>query len=945
MAYRRPAIEVIQEFQEAAAALSLPSLPACVVGPGFQVEEQVDSGVYSEVNLAVTSYPYVNLTTGAIVDLDASPETEAEANAHKSVSVTLRDVFLVKEPALPSTSRITGNLIGPNVFQDLETGAFSSFDPDAAGAPTFYVDIIGGAGVTEADKGRKLVIDKTDDNNLVVAAEWTSGVPITNAEYRILEFREEEVYAEDQLSDNGITATDLSVDINPGLKSVSDATIMSVVEADILLSWRALRPDLAGALTVFTDLDSLEAVFGIGTIVPSNIGAYAVNLALINTTTEINFSGLSASFFTNEEQSFQDALEYLETKDVYGLAVTTHLTAVHQLLKSHVEGQSLSSVGKERVGFVNRKLVELEVLVPASGIGNNTSAGAGNGTSAPTNTIFKDPTNGSFITDDVGVGHFLEIASYTALPGTQRAVVPDEVDYLGAGPDRIQLLNGEFVVTDNGRTILIRGATDPLNDIAHVISGVPLSPVQVPITIPVATAEVLPSTARAWIADLSQTIANDNPNDSVDVATKTWVFANGAFTSNDIGRLLYMVGTGAGNDGVFTIGSILGPTSFTTIEVPGGNETFLGGVTQFIYDVNREPARDSVSDSVDGTSREWTILGGLFTEEDVGRKLSVAGALAGGNNSADHVIEAVISPTIVRTDNTTTPATEVFDGLATVITTLDVVSVTPSTDEAAYIADTRHEIASINSESQVTLGVDPTAGFGGTLEDVVYRVTKDLSLTEQAETIGGYSASLGSRRIVATWPDVLAVSVNGLATKVPGYFAGAVLTGLTAGLPSQAGFTNLTVTGFVGREHSDDLFSDSQLDTIAGGGTMIFLQPVVDSALSIRHQLTTDVSTIFFQEFSVTKNVDLIARFFRAMYAPFLGIYNITDGLLDVLKTKGEGGIGFLLDQRAPRVGAPLRSGQLERIEESATQPDTVEIDIGISVPLPLNNIKLTLLV
>ena len=65
----------------------------------------------------------------------------------------------------------------------------------------------------------------------------------------------------------------------------------------------------------------------------------------------------------------------------------------------------------------------------------------------------------------------------------------------------------------------------------------------------------------------------------------------------------------------------------------------------------------------------------------------------------------------------------------------------------------------------------------------------------------------------------------------------------------------------------------------------------------------------------------------------------------DLLKTRGEGGIAFLMEQRAPRVGAPLRSGSLSRIEESATQPDTVEIDVNISVPLPLNNIKLTLLV
>ena len=91
--------------------------------------------------------------------------------------------------------------------------------------------------------------------------------------------------------------------------------------------------------------------------------------------------------------------------------------------------------------------------------------------------------------------------------------------------------------------------------------------------------------------------------------------------------------------------------------------------------------------------------------------------------------------------------------------------------------------------------------------------------------------------------------------------------------------------------------------------------------------------------------MDLIARFFRGVYRPFLGIYNITDGLLDLLKTKGEGGLSFLKSQRVQRLGPPIRAGSLTRIEESLLQPDSVEIDIDIDVPLPLNNIKLTLLV
>ena len=942
MAYRRPAIEVIQEFQSAAAALALPSLPAIVVGPGFQIQDDVDAGVYSEENLAITSYSYVGVASGAVVDLTDAPDLEAEANAHKGVGFKLKDALLIKSPASPAVSVITGVLATPNLFTDATTGAFSSFDPDADGAPLFYIDIIDGPGISTADKGRKLIISKTDDNTLVLAAEWQSALPLTNVEYRVLEYRAEEVYAEEDFSNNGITKTATSVDVLPGLET-GDTVPLRVVEGTVLLSWRALRPDLAGSLNAFTDLDSLEAVFGLGAVVPANVAAYAINLALLNTTTEVNYSGLGSDFFTNEENSFQGALDYLESKDVYGLAILSHNTAVHQAAKSHVEGMSLSSVGRERTCFFNRRIQEIEVIAPPSGLGNVTSEGAGNGLSGASNLTFKDPDNGGFVTDGANTGHFLEVISYTALEGVQRSVAPNERDFFSiTGTNHIRMGNAAFTDADNGKKLLVKGATTLANDAVFTISGNPTSPVTADLG-SAPTPELLPSGARVWIADTNRVITHDAA-DAVVQLTKLWTFTNGAFTAADIGRKLFMVNAAdPASNGIFTIGSVIGPTQITTVEATGGDETFGVTVTQEVFDVDREPARDAVSDSVDNLNRQWTILDALFTEDDIGRKIRVAGS--SGGNDGDFTIEAIISSTIART--TESPAAvEEFNGFTTpTLTTLDIISVAPNAAEAAYITGTRHPIGVIISESQLSLLTDPTNGFGGTLEDVVYRITKDMTLNEQADFLAGYASSFASRRAVHTWPDILAVSVNALATKVPGYFAGAVLSGLTAGLPSQSGFTNLNVTGFIGRENSNDKFSDTQLDTIAGGGNMIFTQEIVDSALAIRHQLTTDLSTIYFQEFSVTKNVDLISRFFRASFKPFIGIYNITDGLLDVLKTRGSSGIDFLKAQRAPRVGAPLRGATLARIEESAIQPDTVEIDISIAIPLPLNNIKLTLLV
>lgn len=943
MAYRRPAIEVSQEFQQAAAALALPSLPACVIGPAFQIQDGVKVGTYSEDDLGTSSYEYKDLPAGAVVDTSDTPEDEVEANAHKGVGVTLKDAYLVKEPEAPATKRVSGTLADPNKFQDASiTGAFASFDPDADGAPTYYLDILGGAGVAAADLGRKLVIGKNSDSELVVAAEWQSGsLPVTGVEYRILEFRDEEEISEADYSAKSISKKSDSVEIGAGLTTSSDD--LPVVEADVHLSWRALRTDLAGTLTAFSDLDSLKAEFGTDAIVPANVGPYAVNLALLNTDTEVQFVGLGSDFFSNEEQAYQSALEFLESKDVYALALMTYNTSVHQTAKSHATQLSQPDVGRERVALIAQQGSTTEVLVPSSGLGTETTSGTDDGIAGTDNKTFKDPDGGSFITDEVKPGHYLEISSYTALEGVHRSVDPNIRDYFDQANTKVRVGNANFSATDVGKHVIARGATTVGNDAVHTISSVD-SDELVTVSGAPAADEVMPEAIELWIASTQRSISMDT-SDSVVKSSKEWTFTDGAFTEDDVGRLLFMGNTANGNDGAWTIAEVVSSTKIKTAEAPAADETFSGGTeTADIYSVDREPAVDASSDSVDGTSREWTILNAAFTSADVGRKLRIAGATDGGNND-DHVIESVISSTKVKTDNNTTPVDEEFDGLNNSVSTLDVVSVTPSEDEDDYIKNTRHEIDAVVSETQFTLKSDPTSGFGGTLESVEYKVTKDLSLNEQADKLAGYASSFGTRRAVSLWPDVLAVSVGGTATKVPSYMGLAVLAGMTAGLPSQSGFTNLSLTGFVGRENSDDKFSDTQLDTIAGGGNMILTQPVAGAALSVRHQLTTDLSTIFFQEYSITKNVDLIARFFRQLYAPFIGIYNITEGLLDLLKTRGEGGISFLKEQRAPRVGAPLRSGALTSIAESETQPDSVEIEVDVDVPVPLNKVNLKLLV
>lgn len=253
------------------------------------------------------------------------------------------------------------------------------------------------------------------------------------------------------------------------------------------------------------------------------------------------------------------------------------------------------------------------------------------------------------------------------------------------------------------------------------------------------------------------------------------------------------------------------------------------------------------------------------------------------------------------------------------------------------------KISAVTNDKQVVLS-PAILGVTSLVTGVQYRVIRDLSKTEQAANIAGYGESFASRRVVHVWPDIAKAPVGQSVVDLPGYFVAAAVAGLTAGLPPQQGLTNLTISGFIGFNHSTKYFSELQLDTIAGGGNMVFIQEGPEQPLLCRHQLTTDRSQIKFQEVSVTKNVDFIAKFLRNAYKGPIGRYNIVDTTMDLLKTTAQASLNFLKDYtRLPFIGGNIRSGSLVSIVEDPDQIDTVKIRFSLQVPIPLNYIDITI--
>lgn len=253
----------------------------------------------------------------------------------------------------------------------------------------------------------------------------------------------------------------------------------------------------------------------------------------------------------------------------------------------------------------------------------------------------------------------------------------------------------------------------------------------------------------------------------------------------------------------------------------------------------------------------------------------------------------------------------------------------------------KYKIVTVDSNSQITLQQIP--GVVSNVGNLSYHVERKLSDSDVAAVMAGYAASFANRRAVITFPDVVKIPEGSQIKELPGFYFSAAIAALTTGLPTQQGFTNITVSGFLGFINGSERFDEEQLDTIASGGFMIFAQDVENAPLYVRHQLTTDTSSIKFQEYSLTKNVDYVAKFLRQSFAPFIGKYNIVDSTIDEMKITAGAVIKFLQEDTVlPAIGGVIRSGNLQKIEEGATI-DTLNVRFGFDFPIPLNNININM--
>ena len=219
-------------------------------------------------------------------------------------------------------------------------------------------------------------------------------------------------------------------------------------------------------------------------------------------------------------------------------------------------------------------------------------------------------------------------------------------------------------------------------------------------------------------------------------------------------------------------------------------------------------------------------------------------------------------------------------------------------------------------------------------------VWRTLNKTDTASETAAQISKHKNRRVV-----VIANSTVGLGGAVfPGYFAGAAVAGLRSGVQPHQGLTHVTLAGIDDVGSLVSSLNGTQLNLIAEAGGWI-IQKDSTGAIYSRHAVTSDPTDLNTREEMIRTNVDDMSFVYRSSYEPYIGKANVTEELLGVLRSVFDLTTLSLKTNTLPLAGPQLIDGVITDIRQHALYKDRVVVEATLTLPYPLNNLDLKLVI
>lgn len=222
--------------------------------------------------------------------------------------------------------------------------------------------------------------------------------------------------------------------------------------------------------------------------------------------------------------------------------------------------------------------------------------------------------------------------------------------------------------------------------------------------------------------------------------------------------------------------------------------------------------------------------------------------------------------------------------------------------------------------------------------DCQYQITRVLTHADLANAMVEVAAGFANKRLRLIEPDTIMLSINSVDYIVPGYYLAVAYGMLRAALPPHQGFTNYPISGVKRIYRSNKVFTDDELDVMAGGGIFWVVQDTNDSNPYCIYQTTTDTTQLETIEDSIVSDIDYCAKFYKANLKAVIGKFNVNTISVKYVKTVINDITDRLKRTSYQYIGPVLTSGSLKSI---TTQADTITPVIVISIPYPVNAVEL----
>lgn len=454
----RPIVLVYQEFAAVTTTPDTPDLNALLVGPAYWImdylDDKSDIQTASDYGTKDSDNPY----TPPLAGTDAITVADPPGNKTGAI-LDAASVSVYFDAARVEISKDVATGAGVTLNTNVVTGAVgTTFVTDGVTAGDYIViQDPANPGVNVDLVKRVLAVDSE------TVLRTTTNFDTTHA---TVLYRVEREVDDIEIDSSFVTISGNAIIIAGGVTTILTGEIAARVinYAEVYVQYRSLRQDLRG--TIDTVSSTTEVTSKIGKIDARNPLAGTAYAALQNTTTPIQFYGVSVDSLTGHSEC-QDLIE--ARKDIYAIVPLTETLGIIASWKSNVE--SLASVDtaistgrpqKFRVVLGAQDLpTEKVVSGPYTAGAHLTVDGAISGTpitTADAINVFADST-ADFVTAGIRAGDTLVIVSDTA--GTTRVGSYTVAEVYDA--NRLRMTTA-FPAADNAGTVqyyVIRGTGTP----------------------------------------------------------------------------------------------------------------------------------------------------------------------------------------------------------------------------------------------------------------------------------------------------------------------------------------------------------------------------------------------------------------------------------------------------------------------------------------------------